>query len=570
MSQPSQDDGLQTPSRIGIGVLEKAMAVLNTLSLSESPLPFSALLQAGDLPRATLHRILATLVREGLVRYDAAAKTYQLGFRLLELAHALWSNFDLRLAGQDELQRLHAAIGLPVQLSALDGWHRVVVDAQDGAQAHGARSQMGLRQPLHASAAGRAMLAYMGPAEQARLLEQPGSTQASPKKPPTLASLRGVLDLARARGYAVDEEPAADGTLSIAAPILNSEGKAIGAVSATGDARETDAATIHSLSSEVIRAARTITHSAGGQYMTIAPQPAPGAGQDFDIASVVEAHAMLGEGPIWSPRDGVLVWVDIFRPAVHWYDPASGRDTELALGALASVAVPRASGGLLVATPAGLMALDDGTRRLTPFCHPEADRPGNRYNDGKCDRMGRLWIGTLDLGTAANRGSLYRVTGDARWERMDTGFTISNGLGWSPDSRTMYFTDAARKTIYAYDFDLRAGTLSNRRPFVVLAADDGMPDGLTVDEQGGVWVAVWDAWRISRYSPEGVETLRIRMPVPRPTSCCFGGPDLDTLYVTSGSVRLDQEALNAAPQSGNLFALRIPGVRGLPETMFAG
>ena len=262
--------------------------------------------------------------------------------------------------------------------------------------------------------------------------------------------------------------------------------------------------------------------------------------------------------------------MDILTPAVHSFDTVQGVDRELKLGSMVSVAIPKATGGLLVATPAGLMTLDMETKSLTAFCHPESDRPGNRYNDGKCDRMGRLWIGTLDMGTAANRGNLFRVDADGSWKKMDSGITVSNGLGWSPDNRIMYFTDSVRRIIYAYDFDLLPGTISNRRAFIMLDASDGTPDGLTVDEEGCLWVAVWDAWRVSRYSPEGRELLRIRMPVPRPTSCCFGGTSLDTLYVTSASVRLNEKALAAAPQSGALFAIRVPGVRGLPETTFAG
>ena len=176
----------------------------------------------------------------------------------------------------------------------------------------------------------------------------------------------------------------------------------------------------------------------------------------------------------------------------------------------------------------------------------------------------------MDMGTAANRGSLFRVEADGSWKKMDTGFTVANGLGWSPDNTRMYFTDTPRRTIYVYDFDLLTGSIANRRPFITLEAGDGTPDGLTVDEEGCIWVAVWDAWRVSRYSPDGRELLRIRMPVPRPTSCCFGGPSLDTLYVTSAAVRLNEQALAAAPLSGALFAIRVPGVRGLPETSFAG
>ena len=237
---------------------------------------------------------------------------------------------------------------------------------------------------------------------------------------------------------------------------------------------------------------------------------------------------------------------------------------------MTSLAVPKASGGLLVATSSGLMSLDPPDKCLTPFAHPESARAGNRYNDGKCDRRGRLWIASMDMAAAPNRGNLFRVDADGSWKKMDSGFTVPNGLGFSPDGTRMYFTDTFRKTIYAYDFDLAAGAIAHRRPWLTFADADGKPDGLTVDDVGCVWVALWDAWAIARFDPEGREMQRIRVPVPRPTSCCFGDSDLATLYVTTASVRLGEEMLASAPLSGALLAMRIPGVRGLPETIFAG
>jgi len=176
----------------------------------------------------------------------------------------------------------------------------------------------------------------------------------------------------------------------------------------------------------------------------------------------------------------------------------------------------------------------------------------------------------MDMGTAANRGNLFRVEADGAWEKMDTGFTVPNGLGWSPDNTRMYFTDTFRRTIYVYDFDLLAGSISNRRALITFSEADGKPDGLTVDAEGCLWVAAWDAWHVARFSPDGRAMQRIALPVSRPTSCCFGGTSLETLYVTSASVRLGAQALAAAPLSGALFALEVPGVRGLPEATFAG
>lgn len=569
-TNPAEVSADESPVVSGAGVLEKAMNLLNIVSSAPAPMTFTELLRAGSLPKATLHRILATLSREGLLRHDPYTKTYRLGLRLLELAHEVWGDFDLRLAAQDELVRLRNAVRETVHLAVLDADKVVLIAVENAGRDVQPGSKVGMKLPVHATALGKVIVAYLEPARQLELLTDLNLTSYSPATLANLTDLRRELDLIRARGYAIELDEYEAGTVAVAAPIFDIEGRPIGAVAVNASVGRVDAARAHALSSTLIGAARTISHNAGGQLMSIQPRNVPGPEMDFDVRCVAATRSLLGEGPTWSPRDGLLYWVDILTPSVHCYDTARGIDTESKIGSMVSAAIPKATGGLLVATPGGLMTLDFSQKTLTPFCHPEADRPGNRYNDGKCDRMGRLWIGTLDMGTAANRGNLFRVDADSSWRKMDSGFTVANGLGWSPDNKHMYFTDSPRRTIYRYDFDLLAGTISNRQAFVTLEANDGTPDGMTVDEEGCLWVAVWDAWRVSRFSPKGEELLRIKMPVPRPTSCCFGGPNLDTLYITSASVRLNEEALAAAPLSGALFSIRIPGVRGLPETTFAG
>ncbi|MDB5851334.1 MAG: transcriptional regulator, IclR family [Rhodoferax sp.] len=567
---PPAETGAASPSNAGIGVLEKAMALLNLVSGAPAAMTFTELLRVANLPKATLHRILATLMREGLVRYDAYSKTYKLGFRLLELAHEVWSDFDLRLAAKDEMVRLRNSLRENVLLAVPDGAGIVLAASEDAGRDAGLAPRVGLRWPLHATAAGKAILAYLEPARQRELLATLPLAAFTAQTLTTLDPLRAELDLVRARGYAIEMREFEEDSVALAAPVFDIEGRPIGAVSIASRADRMDEARLHGLSSTVIGTARLVSHNAGGQFMSITPGDVPQDTGAADVVCRVDARALLGECPTWSPRDGVLYWVDILTPAIHRYDLHSGIDTETKLGAMVSLAIPKATGGLLVATPSGLVTYDVDSKTMAPLCHPEADRPGNRYNDGKCDRLGRLWVGSLDMGTAANRGNLFRVHADGSWKKMDSDFTIANGLGWSPDNSRMYFTDTFRRTVYVYDFDLRAGSIANRRALITLAADDGVPDGLTVDEEGCLWIAVWDAWRIARYSPEGRELLRIRMPVPRPTSCCFGGPNLDTLFVTSASVRLSEEALAAAPLSGSLFSIRLPGVRGLPDTSFAG
>ena len=555
----------------GAGVLEKAMALLNIVSGNRVPMTFTELLRVAGLPRASLHRTLFTLTREGLLRHDPYNKTFKLGLRLLELAHEVWSDFDLRLAAQDELTALRDSLGRTILLATLDR-HKVVLIAREeaGRQVHLA-SHTGQVLPVDGCALGQAMAAYLEPQRQRRLLDDIVRLLPVPEQDARRLATQAGWDLTRARGYAIVAGDAAGGGLSVAVPVFDIEGHPAGAVAVADLPAGEGEAQAHAMSAPLMLAARRIAHNAGGEAMSLSPQAPPATATSAVRADcVVEHRALLGEGPVWSTRDAALYWVDILTPAVHCYRPDTGTNTETKLGAMASIAIPKASGGLLLATPGGLLGFDVETRQSSVFVHPEADRPSNRYNDGKCDRMGRLWIGSMDMGAAPNRGHLYRVDPDGRWKKMDSGFTVSNGLGWSPDNRRMYFTDSFRRTVYQYDFDLRSGEITNRRPFIMLGPNEGTPDGLTVDDQGCLWMAVWDAWCLVRFSPEGQEMQRIRVPVPRPTSCCFGGSNLDTLFVTSASVRLSQETLDTAPLSGSVFAMRFPGVRGLPETMFSG
>jgi sugar lactone lactonase YvrE/DNA-binding IclR family transcriptional regulator len=554
----------------GAGVLEKAMNLLNIVSKNRAPMTFTELFRQASLPKASLHRTLATLTREGLLRHDPFNKTFKLGFRLLELAHEVWSDFDLRLAAQDELTRLRDQQEECILLATLDQDQVVVVACEEAGRQATMSASTGTLLSLPGSALGHAIAAHLDPVRQRRLLDE-GAARANAADPARWKlEMQARWNLSSARGYAMVRDDIAPNCLSLAVPVFDIEGRPVGAIGLTGAAERLDEPRAHALSSELIGAARRIAHNAGGQAMSIRPQspPVPN-GEKVQWECVVPARSLLGEGPTWSTRDSALYWVDILTPSVHCHR-GPGLNTSTPLGSMVSVAVPKTSGGLLVATPSGLMGWPTPEEPLEWFSHPDSERANNRYNDGKCDRRGRLWVGSMDMGATANRGSLFKVEADGQFTRMESGLTVANGLGWSPDNRLMYFTDSFRRTIYQYEFDLDAGTLSNRRPLIVLGPEEGSPDGLTVDQDGCLWVALWDAWSVVRFNPQGREVMRVRLPVPRPTSCCFGGSRLDTLYVTSASVRLSAQSLQAAPLSGSLFALQIPGVKGLPETLFAG
>jgi len=284
------------------------------------------------------------------------------------------------------------------------------------------------------------------------------------------------------------------------------------------------------------------------------------------VERVLKIGNRLGEGPLWSVDEGVLYWVDIEGNRLYRFLPADGTlesfDTGLPVGALGL----RASGGLVVATKNGFAFWDTHTLSLTFIANPEPDKPEARFNDGAVDRRGRFWAGTLAPGATS---SLYRLDPDLTVHTMETGITASNGIGWSPDNRTMYFTDTRRKTIYAYDFDVATGHISNRRSFVFTPDEEGVPDGLAVDSEGFIWSARWGGWKVSCYDPSGKLEREVRLPVQYPTSCAFGGDRLDELYVTSARTRVSEEQIREQPFAGDLFRLKT-GTRGLPEPKFAG
>lgn len=285
-----------------------------------------------------------------------------------------------------------------------------------------------------------------------------------------------------------------------------------------------------------------------------------------EVICVLDIQNTLGEGPTWYAPEAALYWVDIMGNCFHRLDPATGAHQRFEVGLPVGTVVPRERGGFVLATRDGFEFWDAATGRQ-PISDPEADKPKNRFNDGKVDRAGRFWAGTM--GDGGPVGAFYRLDPDLTVHTMATGIRISNGLGWSPDNTVMYYTDSGTRIIYAYDYDAATGAISNRRDWVVIPEGEGSPDGLTVDSEGCVWSARWDGWRIARFDPDGRLMQEIAVPVQRPTSVMFGGPDLNQLYITSARTGFSEADLEAQPQAGGLFRVDLD-VKGLPETPFKG
>jgi L-arabinonolactonase len=292
----------------------------------------------------------------------------------------------------------------------------------------------------------------------------------------------------------------------------------------------------------------------------------------MNVECVVDRSAELGECPLWSSRESCLYWIDIDSKLVHRYDPRSGKDEQRLLpGRPGSLALTADPDRLLVAVEHDLVDMSWSSGTVENRAQLEPASAASRLNDGRCDPAGRFWVGSMTepLGADEPQGALQRYDPDGSTHLVESGVGCSNGLAFSSDGAVMYWTDTTRDVVWAYDYDLDTGTRSKPRAFLEFATLPGRPDGACVDESGCYWIACVDGWALLRATPTGEVDRIIDLPIEKPTMPAFGGPDLDTLYVTS--IGLGGSVANSPgqPQAGGLFALS-PGVRGLPEPHFAG
>jgi sugar lactone lactonase YvrE len=283
---------------------------------------------------------------------------------------------------------------------------------------------------------------------------------------------------------------------------------------------------------------------------------------------ILDAHALVGEGPVWLAETGELLWVDIESSQVHRLDAAARTDTVLDTGAHVGAVLPDEQGGLVVALPTGLARLREG-EAPEQFVELNA-APEIRLNDAKVDPRGRIFVGSMAYDEERGAGRLWRVDPDLAVTEVLDGLTVSNGLDWSPDLTRMYFNDSGGRHVDVLDYDVETGSATGRRVLHALADDQpGFPDGMTVDAEGNLWVAVWGGHCVLGISPDGELLDKVDVPAAQTASCAFGGPGLRTLYITTATSGLSQADLAPTPNAGGVFAAEV-GVTGRPAWRFAG
>lgn len=291
---------------------------------------------------------------------------------------------------------------------------------------------------------------------------------------------------------------------------------------------------------------------------------------DPGLELILDAKAVLGEGSFWNYKTQKLWWVDIEGKKLHIFNPKTKENKSINTFHRIGTVVPSEKGGVIVALQNGIYHLDLETQSFKFLTNPLEKLENIRFNDGKCDPAGRFWVGTMELDTKEKAASLYRFDLDGSIDKVIDNVTISNGIIWSADQKTMYYIDTPTLQVVAYDYDLESGSIKNRKVVIEIPEDIGSPDGMTIDDEGKLWIAHFGGFSVGRWDPETGELLqKIEVPAPNVTSCTFGGENLDTLYITTGREGMDEEKLKKYPESGGLFAIK-PGATGIQLDFYKG
>lgn len=280
---------------------------------------------------------------------------------------------------------------------------------------------------------------------------------------------------------------------------------------------------------------------------------------------VCETKSELGEGPIWDARRRLICWVDIINGRIHEWSPEKDSHQTIDVGQMIGAMAVCTDGNYVAALKNGFGFINRKTGEVDLIADPEEHLPENRFNDGKCDPFGRFWAGTLPLSEDTDTGALYVLNTDRSVAKKEDKITISNGLAWSLNNKSFYFIDTPTLRVVRYDYDLGTGSIGNKGTVIDIPKEAGFPDGMTIDNEGMLWIAHWGGWQLTRWDPAtGKQLTAFKLPVSNVTSCTFGGDTLEDLYITSARKGLNDTELREQPLAGSLFVIKNCGYKGIP------
>lgn len=527
----------------GAQALVRGLDVLLAIGSAPAPMRFSELRQAVDIPKGSLHRLLAALQSRGLVRFEEHGKRYALGSRVFDLARRTLDQSTLIRATKPELSRLSRKLRQACCLYVKEGEEVFVLDFEDPDASQSRVVRVWPRLRADSSAPGIALAAGL-PAEEDRSAQH-----------------AGAISQARALGYAMQP----GGGPCVAASVLDSGGYPVGALCCHGDDSDESAESLHEAGRLVREAAAraSVNVTVSAQQIPVGPQP---EGVDPAVTVLDTGRDFMGENPVWCNRTGQLWWLDILAPALRARDLSTGASRHILLDDLTGGLALTESGKLLLAGRQGIHLFDPETQAATLLFDPEKHKPENRFNSASVDRSGNLWVGTMRVDGSAGGGTLYRIGKDLTVMAALPDVALPKNAGWSLDGSEMYLSQGGNARLEAYPVG-PDGLPGAPRTVVQGDAETGLPNGIAVDAEGCIWVTMLGAWTVNRYAPDGSLLRRIALPLPMPTALAFGGPELDRLFVTSTYIRMPGGYSSLAPQAGNLIEIDA-GVRGLPNPRF--
>lgn len=516
----------------GANAVRRSLAVLRAVAEAGTDVTVAELVERLNLKKPTVHRLVAALVEEEFLQADSSPQRLRLGPLFLELAHSVWSRFDIRGAAAPELERLARATGHTARLLTRASDRLICVEAAHVGERIRALD-VGSMEALRGSAAGLVVGAFSHAD-----MHNPDPEEA----------------LTKARYYAIDGD-AHSGWRSVAAPVFDEHGEPVGAVVVTGPAHLLTDEQLHAFAPHVLEAARKTSRAAGGYPFAISPDEQGSDGRTAAVRPISRLANLIGDSPLWVGEADTLYWIDILAPAILRLG-ADGKTESFAMPDVIGALVPRPDGQLVAAFSNAIATFDPRTNTLGSRVTVEGVNFGYRFNDGATDRRGRLWLGCADPSRAGAHGRLLRVEDDGTVAAELSGLGLPNGVVWSDCGSRVYLIDSAMRQLRAYRYDEDRGQFADFEILHQFPAGGPRPAGLAMSPGGNLWTAIWDGWELVELNPAGEILDRIALPVPRPSGLRFTR-DGRNLIITSASVRLSPAQLLKAPLSGSVFICEV-------------